>query len=683
MNRELQNLFYPKSICVVGASAKELSIGYEILRSIKLYSFKGKVYPVNPKADKILDYDCYKSVLDINEKIDAAIVVVPKQFVDESLDQLILKKVTSIILITAGFGETGEAGKKLEKKLIERIQSNRIRLVGPNCMGIINTLDEIKLNATFVAEKPEKGGIGFLSQSGALGAAVLNSLRETNIKFAHFVSVGNKIDITENDILKFWLKDKNINVLTFYLESIERGIEFISDFRNSAKKKPIIILKAGKTESGMKAASSHTGALSNNDRIINSLFKQFGIIRAENLNETFNTAKGFEFFPLPKGNRIAVITNAGGPAILAVDKIENRNLKLAEITESTKNKLKKIVHPEGSINNPIDLLPGGTPEVYKNVNEIVLKDKNVDAVISIFVEPVMVNAFNVIESVNSIISPKPIYQVCMPLPEFWQKYNTESKTRKPIFRNPEDPAEIISNVLLYQDKKKSNQKINIKIKSKDLNTSKGFLNQNEVKKISKKYNLPLVHQSILTLKQIKAKKDFTFPLVIKGLHPQVIHKSELNAVKTNIMNKKQLVSFANKIINSFQNKGYELSEFLIQPFIQIKHELLIGGFRDFSFGPIIMFGTGGKYVETLNDTQIRSAFLRDEDIDEMISETKIGKILKGVRGEKGTELFKLKKIIKSVAEAMIENENILEIDLNPLIVDIQNNFHLVDIRIKV
>ncbi|MCB0751598.1 MAG: acetate--CoA ligase family protein, partial [Ignavibacteriae bacterium] len=525
---------------------------------------------------------------------------------------------TSIILITAGFGETGEAGKKLEKKLIERIQSNRIRLVGPNCMGIINTLDEIKLNATFVAEKPEKGGIGFLSQSGALGAAVLNSLRETNIKFAHFVSVGNKIDITENDILKFWLKDKNINVLTFYLESIERGIEFISDFRNSAKKKPIIILKAGKTESGMKAASSHTGALSNNDRIINSLFKQFGIIRAENLNEMFNTAKGFEFFPLPKGNRIAVITNAGGPAILAVDKIENRNLKLAEITESTKNKLKKIVHPEGSINNPIDLLPGGTPEVYKNVNEIVLKDKNVDAVISVFVEPVMVNAFNVIESVNSIISPKPIYQVCMPLPEFWQKYNIESQKRKPIFRNPEDPAEIISNILLYQDKKKSNQKINIKIKSKDLNTSKGFLNQNEVKKISKKYNLPLVHQSILTLKQIKAKKDFTFPLVIKGLHPQVIHKSELNAVKTNIMNKKQLVSSANKIINSFQNKGYELSEFLIQPFIQIKHELLIGGFRDFSFGPIIMFGTGGKYVETLNDTQIRSAYLNDNDIDEMI-----------------------------------------------------------------
>ncbi len=429
MDNSINNFFYPKNLCVVGASSKPLSIGYEVLKSVKSYSFTGRVFPVNPKAEKILDYKCYKSILEIEEPIDLAIVVVPKQFVDESIEQLIYKNVKSVILITAGFKETGDEGKRNEENLIRKIRNNNLRLVGPNCMGVINTLEEIKLNATFVAEKPEPGGIGFLSQSGALGAAVLNSLRETNIKFAHFISVGNKADVSENDIQKFWMEDENIKVLTFYLESFENGLEFLKIYSEKNKKKPLIILNAGKTKSGMQAASSHTGALSSNDKVINALFKQFVIIRATDLNEMFNTAKGFEEFPIPKGSKIAVITNAGGPAILAVDKLEESGLILAELSNETKSKLRKIVHPEGSINNPIDLLPGGSPEIYKRVNELVLEDKSVDAVISIFVEPVMVDAFEVIETVNSIYSEKPIYQVCMPLPEFGKSIN---KTLKEI-----------------------------------------------------------------------------------------------------------------------------------------------------------------------------------------------------------------------------------------------------------
>ena len=422
----LQNFFYPKSVCLVGASTQEKSIGYELLKTIKVFGYTGKVFPVNPKADEVLNYKCFHSVAEIGEPIDLAVVVVPKQFVEESIDSILSKGIRSIILITAGFKEMGNDGEEREIKILQKIKNAGALMVGPNCMGIINTLDEIKLNATFVAEKPESGSTGFLSQSGAIGAAVLNSLRETDIKFAHFISVGNKADVNETDVLQFWQNDNNIKTLTFYLESFENGEEFIRPFITGEITKPVIVLKAARTESGMKAASSHTGALSGKDKIVDSLLKQFGIIRADNMKELFNTAKGFENFRMPKGNRVAVITNAGGPAIICVDALENEKLVLAKLGDETKILLREIVHPEGSVENPIDLLPGGTAEVFKRVNEIVAADKNVDAVISIFVEPVMVSPFEVLEHVYSIQSDKPILQVAMPLPELWEKYRRES-----------------------------------------------------------------------------------------------------------------------------------------------------------------------------------------------------------------------------------------------------------------
>lgn len=412
-------------------------------------------------------------------------------------------------------------------------------------MGIINTLDETKLNATFVAEKPEKGTMGFLSQSGALGAAVLNSLRETDIKFAHFISVGNKADINENDIIEFWQNDNNIKIIALYLESFADGESFIKKFAEGCITKPIIILKAGRTESGIKAASSHTGALSCKDKIVDALLKQFGIIRAENLNELFNTAKGFEHFPIPKGNRIAVITNAGGPAILCVDKLEKEGLILSSILNSTKEKIKKIIHPEGSAENPVDLLPNGDAATFKNVIEILLDDKNVDAVISIFVEPVMTNAFEVIETINSIKSEKPVFQVAMPLPEFWQNYQSKSKYKIPIFRNPEDPPVIISNMLFFKNKKeiiaKNRNQYQLMIKrkaNKKFNFSDGYLASFQISETLKFYNLPLIDTISIKPNKIESLKDLDFPVVIKGINKNIIHKTEMNAVRLNIKIKK-------------------------------------------------------------------------------------------------------------------------------------------------
>lgn len=685
----INNFFYPKTICLVGASSKENSIGYELLKTIKSYNYTGKILPVNPKSEEVLGYKCYKSIEEIDEKIDMAVVMVPKRFVEDSIEQLLNKGVKSIILITAGFKETGEEGAKVEARIVDKIKSAGARMVGPNCMGVINTFDATKLNATFVAEKPEIGNIGFLSQSGALGAAVLNSLRETDIKFAHFISVGNKADMNENDILYYWQQDENIETLTFYLESFIGGKEFIEPFAKGEITKPSIVLKAGRTAGGMKAASSHTGALGSSDKVVDAILKQFGIIRANDINEMFNTSKGFDNFPLPKGHNVAVVTNAGGPAILAVDALENNGLKIAEISEETKSKLREIVHPEGSVNNPVDLLPGGDAKTYKASVEILAEDKNVDAVISIFVEPVMVQPMPLIEGIYDIESEKPIMQVVMPLPEFWQKYREESNKKLPLFRRAEDPAEVLSNMLFFNKSQKEIEKYSGEYKamfameSAQNGFESGYLTQDEVIKLSDKYGLPNVKNQILKPNELDKLDESDFPVVIKGLNDEVIHKSELNAVKLNIKNTEELNKAAEEIESSFAQKDFTVEKFLIQPFIKTKHEVLLGGFRDPSFGPILMFGTGGKYVEAIGDTSMKSAYISDKDITDMINETKMGKILKGVRGEEPADLEKLKRIIKSAARMFVQNDNIEEFDFNPLIIDEDNDIKAVDIRIRI
>lgn len=698
MEQAIKNFFYPKTICIVGASTKEKSIGYELLKSIKQYGYKGKLFPVNPKADSVLDYKCYHTISEITEQIDLAIVMVPKAFAEQTIEELLSKNVRSIILITAGFKEVGKEGEEIEKRILKKVKDAGARLVGPNCMGVICTFSDVSLNATFVAEKPEIGETGFCSQSGAIAAAVLNSLRETDIRFGHMISIGNKADISENDILKFWNEDPRIKTLTFYLESFSDGESFIRSFilrkesfgqsfnhssiQSLGIRKPVIILKGGKTQAGIKAASSHTGAMAANDKVVDAVLNQFGIIRVDDLSELFNTAKGFENFPAPKGNRTVVITNAGGPAILAVDSLEKEGLVLAELSQETKTKLREIVHPEGSLNNPIDLLPGGTAEQFIRVNEIAASDENVDVVVSIFVEPIMVPAFEVIEGINSIVSEKPIFQVVMPLPEFWEKYRKNSATKKPLFRNPEDPAKVISNLLFYYKRKDNRKYLSAKTSRFDLSNLTGLLEQQHISKICAAYEIPLV-KSVLVNKESLLKVELPkYPLVLKGLSKNVVHKSELNAVKLNIKNADELMEAAREVTNSFEQNNFEAEEFLIQPFIQSKHELLIGGFRDASFGPMIMFGLGGKYVEVFQDTFMKSAYLSEEDVDEMIDSTKIGKILKGVRGEKSVDLNKLKQIILSSAQMMLDNPNIVEFDFNPLVVDMNNEFHTVDVRIR-
>ncbi|GBD88965.1 succinyl-CoA ligase [ADP-forming] subunit alpha [bacterium BMS3Abin03] len=685
MQNVLDKYFYPKSLCIVGASAKPGSIGYELTRSVKEYGFTGQLLLVNPKADELLGYKCYPSVKEIDSTIDLAIILVPKKFVEQSITNLVNKNVKAIILVTAGFKETGKEGAEEEKHILEIVNNAGARLVGPNCMGIINTDNNIKMNATFVAEKPQNGKMAFCSQSGAIGAAVLNTLRETDIRFSHFISVGNKADITENDLLEYWQQDDNISVITYYLESFEDGEKFILYFIDEKVTKPVVVVKGGRTASGIKAASSHTGALGSSDKVVDAIMDQFGIIRADDLNDLFNIAKGFENFPTPEGNRIAVVTNAGGPSILTVDSLEKNGLALAELSEDTKSKLREFAPPQGSVNNPVDLLPGGTAEQFKKANELLAADKNVDAVISVFVEPIMVKALPVIEAINEINSDVPIFQVVMPLPEFWDEYRKESKTKKPLFRNPENPAVIIAGMLKFKNRQTGDDRVKQDFPASfDFsfdNNKDHFLQQDAVNMFAEYYNFPMINNKLVNIDEIN-QVDVAFPIVLKAIGEKIIHKSELEGVVLNIGNKDELVTQANKMIKNFREQNIQLDSFLIQPYIHTKFELLIGGFRDPSFGPMVMFGTGGKYVEFYDDTIIRSAYLTDRDVDGMIEGTKIGKIIKGVRGEQPVNIDAVKSTIKSVAQMMVNHKEITECDLNPLIVTDNNELFAVDVRIK-
>ena len=685
MSSVFNNYFYPKSICVAGVSSKPKSLGYELVKSVKKYGYTGNLFLVNPKSDEILGYKCYPSIESIKEKIDLAIVMVPKPFVKDTLEPLLAKGTKAILLVTAGFKETGTEGEKAEIEIIELVKKSNARLVGPNCMGIINTLSDVQMNATIVAEEPLNGKMAFCSQSGAIGAAILNSLRETDIKFSQFISVGNKADVNENDLLEFWEEDKNVSVLTYYLESFEDGEKFINYFIDEKISKPVIIVKGGRTSSGMKAASSHTGALGSIDKVVDAVLNQFGVLRADDLYDMFNTAKGFEEFPLPQGNKVAVLTNAGGPAILIVDTLEKNNLSLAELTEKTKTTLREIVPPQGSVNNPVDLLPGGTAEQYKQVNKILVDDENVDAVISIFVEPVMVPALPVIENINDIQSGKPIFQLVMPLPEFWEEYRRKSKLKKSLFRRPEEPAVVIYNLLKFKNKPGTDGRLtanNTEVEGINFAELKdNFLTQEEVKKVADYYKLPIVKSNILKYDELQ-NVVLEFPIVLKAIGEKIIHKSELAGVVLNIKNKNELIKQVDEMVNKFKKQNLQIDSLLIQPYIQTKFELLVGGFRDPNFGPMVMFGLGGKYVEYFEDTSIRSAYLTDYDIDKMINSTRIGKIIQGVRGDEAVDMEKIKSIIKSVSQMMINHKEITECDLNPLLISEDDRLFAVDIRIK-
>ena len=404
MSENLDSIFRPRSIAIVGTSRKEGTIGRQILHNLVTYGFKGPVYPVNPNAEYVNSIKCYPSVSAIPDQVDLAIIVIPKEFVLTVIDECSEKGVKVVVVISAGFKEIGEKGVKLEKELVKKIKGYNMRLIGPNCMGVINTESDIKMDATFGSTLPLKGNVGFMSQSGALGNIILEYADELKIGFSKFVSMGNKADVSGNDLLLDFEDDENTKIILMYLESFGNPRKFTKIARRVTKKKPIIAVKAGRTLAGAKAASSHTGALAGLDVAVDALFDQCGVLRATSIEEIFDLALAFSNQPLPEGNRVAIVTNAGGPGIIATDACVSLGLQMSNFEDESYRALKDILPEEASYQNPVDILGDGGPERYEKSLDIVLRDKNVDSVIAIFVPPLISRTLDVAIAISEVSS---------------------------------------------------------------------------------------------------------------------------------------------------------------------------------------------------------------------------------------------------------------------------------------
>lgn len=701
MGSSLGKFFNPNSLVLLGASSKEGSIGYEILKSILKFGFTGKIFVINPNAKEILGLRCNSNFEEISAKIDLAIILLSKNIVIQGFQECVRKGIKNVIVVTAGFKEVGDEGAKLENELLKIAMENQVRLIGPNCMGLINTEPSVKLNATFAAELPKHSKTAFLSQSGALAAAVLNTISQTGFSFGQFISVGNKADINENDLLDYWADDPDVDVITMYLESFEDGRKFFNTARRISSTKSIIVLKGACSDAGSKAAISHTGALASADKIVNTALKQCGAIRVETIEEMFETASAFQKFSLPKGNRVAVLTNAGGPGILLVDELERNNLKLSSLSINTTKRLREILLPESSFGNPVDMLPGATAQIYKEAVEIILNDEIVDSLVIIFVEPVMIDSFDVLTALSELQlnSSKPVLISAFPLPKFWPRWNELGDKKTIIYKSLELPPKILRH--LWERKQRieelnTNRKLFSKLKTKERDDLQKIFDRNkdhliqqkDLQAVCKKLKLPIVKSMLVeNFKEAKQKiKSLKFPLVLKIESSDIIHKSDVGGVITNIKNLRELESAFKKIRQNLkkQKMAGKNASYLLQEFVDGGIEVIIGGFRDPSFGPVIMFGAGGKLVELIKDNNFALAPLAKHEAENLILKSKIYPVLEGFRGEKEIDIKPLIEILLLCSELMTSFDDIKEFDINPLIAKPgRGKSKIVDMRIRI
>lgn len=684
MNTSLDCIFKPKSIAVIGASAKKESIGHEILHNLITYDYNGTIFPINPKAKVIHSFKTYASVLDVPDPIELAIIAVPKQFVLNIAVECGKKGVKGLVVISAGFKEIGEKGEKLENELLSIVQKHNMRMVGPNCMGILNSHDDVRLNGTFAPAEPIKGNIAFLSQSGALGVAILNLTASLNLGLSMFVSVGNKADISANDLLEYWESDISTDMILMYLESFGNPRKFSKIIRSVTRKKPVIAVKAGRTIAGAKAAAFHTGALAGMDFAIDSLFEQFGVIRASSIEEMFDFALAFANQPLPKGKNTVVVTNAGGPGIMATDAIVSLGLEMAEFTDATKETLLGVLPAEASIGNPIDIIAQGGPAEYEKTMDAVLADPNVDSVIVISVSIKMTDISEVIRRIQKAGKKysKPILGCFMGKNLDVGVVTEEGTFNLPVYQFPESAARALAMMVKYQERQKrpkgsiKNFKVAkekaAKVIGKAISENKTLLGAKEVRTILKAYGFNIPKSKLARSHEEAAifSTEIGFPVVLKLNSAKITHKSDVGGVLVDVRNRGEVIESYYEIKKKVEDQhGPEAFDgVIVQEMIKEGKEVILGMTTDPVFGPMIMFGLGGIFVETLKDVQFRINPITDMDAREMIETIKGFPLLKGVRGEKGVNINLLTEMLQRLSQLVADFESIYEIDINPLII---------------
>ena len=696
----LDKIMKPKSIAVIGASTKEHTIGSDIMKRLQEYNFNGKIYPVKPKGGVIEGLQAYTSVLEVPGEVDLAIIVVNAKFVLSTIDQCHEKGIKGLCIITAGFKETGKEGAEVEKQLVEKIKEYGMRCVGPNCLGVVNTHPDVRMDGCFAESLPERGNIGFVSQSGALGGGILNILKDLNLGFAQFISIGNQADVNAETALEYWENDEDVEQILLYMESIQNPANFRKLASRISRKKPVLALKAGRSAAGASAASSHTGSLAGADKAANALLKQSGVIREYSLKNLFATAKVFANCPIPQGDRVAIITNSGGPGIMATDAISEYGMQMAKITDETKEKLRSFLPSAASVKNPIDMIASAPIEHYKQTLETVIADPNVDMIITIYLPFLGLKDIDVAQALMEIKAQhpeKPIIGVFMTKSEFFTKLSNMD-VNMPFFMYAEEAADGLNRLnqqrlwmerpegkipVFDVDHEKAKQIIR-----KSISEGRAQLTTRESIDVLDAYGIRVCKSGFATTEDeaVEIANSIGYPVVMKMTSKTTSHKTDVGGVRVNIQSEDQLRAEYQDLIAKLTEKGLidGLEGVIIQEMVKGNREMVCGIATDPQYGPMMMFGLGGVFIEVMKDVTFRIAPLTDVDAAEMIKSVKAYKLLEGARGTTPAQMEQIQETLLRLSQLVHDFSFIDELDINPLLISEKTGEGIaVDGRIKV
>ncbi|MCB4756784.1 MAG: acetate--CoA ligase family protein [Elusimicrobia bacterium] len=704
----LSSVIAPKSVAVIGASEREGTVGEAIFKNLLQTKFKGALYPVNPKAKAISGVKCFPSVAQIGEPIDLAVIIIPSSAVPDVLKECAAAHIPGVIVISAGFKEVGGVGVELENQVKQIAEENGIALVGPNCLGFINTDPLVQLNASFAKTMPEAGNIAFISQSGALCTAVLDYAKGEGIGFSKFISMGNKAVTNEVDFLRTLRDDPMTDVILMYVEDITDAQAFLQISRQITgdlpKPKPIIAIKSGRTQEGAKAASSHTGSLAGSDEVYDAFFHQCGVMRVETVDELFDYAIAFSRQPLPKGDRIAIITNAGGPGIMATDAAIRYGLKLAPLEEETKNELRKVLPPTANFNNPIDVIGDAHHDRYEAAIRTVLKDPNVDGMLVILTPQAMTDIREIGEVVAGIcesmkVSPwmaKPLIASFMGIVDVSEGVAVLEKAHVPHYIFPESGARALAAMYKYKHDWIERPRTDVqhypvqkdlvrKIFDRVRSENRLYLPEYEALKVFVAYGFPVAESYLAKTEEdaVKFAGELGYPVVAKIVSPEIVHKLDAGGVIVNLKDAAELSQAFRRIMDTAstlvgRDKIWGVE---IQKMAGKGIEVFMGSKRDPKFGPAIVFGLGGTYVEVLRDISLRIAPLRELAIEHMMESSKVYRLLQGYRGQPA-DIDKVKECLGRLSQLVMDFPEIEELDVNPLIVyPVGNGARILDGRL--
>jgi acetyltransferase len=696
----LDAIFKPKSIAIVGATTRPGSIGREILRNLFDFEFNGKIFPVNPHYEYIHSTKAYPTVLAIPDEIDLAVIVVPKEHVLQAVEDCGRKGVKGLVIISAGFREVGGEGIEREEAIVRTINQYGMRLIGPNCMGVIAATPNVRMNATFSPSTPCQGGLAFMTQSGALGVAILIAAHKLNLGFSYFASVGNKADVSAIDLLQYWEDDEHTDVIGLYLESFGDPHKFTELSRRISKNKPIVVVKSGTSDAGARAATSHTGSLAGLEVAADALLRQCGVLRVGTIEQMIELVAGFSGAPAPRGNRVCIVTNAGGPAIMAADAAENRGLVMPELDESTRDKVRALLPAEASVRNPVDMISGAGPSEYDKVLDLVLADENVDILIAIFVPPLIFNPTEVMEAITRTARnhDKPVLAVIMADEKGYERIIRDVENPVPFYRFPEPAVQVAAEMCRYREWQ--NAPVG-EVKTFDVDTDNaqkivadkvkdggGYLAPADVCRILKSYGYPVCEQVVVGPDGdlAKAAKKVGYPLVLKVTGETLVHKSDIGGVIVGIENDGELAEARKQVDESIAAAGLagHMTGYMVQEMAKPGKEVILGVVQDPKFGPLLMSGMGGKYVEILRDVVFRVMPVTDVDARDMVRGIKAYPLLEGVRGETRVDIEFIVESIERLAQLVSEIDGIEELDMNPVVVTPgRADCRIVDARIRV